>query len=511
MPRLFSRHLISLLDAPAAAVNISVAVLLLCAVPLQSTANSPPSPLHQLVNPLLTEHPGKSGLFVLEKGETALLSRAWMIDHAEHRIDIQYFIWSTDNIGILAAEALLRAADRGVSVRVIVDDLMIDAENTTLLALAHHPQVDIRVYNPRHRVGTSTLQRIRNLLFDFRGSNQRMHDKTVTVDGHVAITGGRNMADEYYDYNQQFNFRDRDALLVGPVVAEMERSFERFWESPLTMSVIDLLADQTPLLTADQITAHYRYLHAYAADPANYTAEVRNALANLDQKFTDVIAETRWGDILFLSDAPGKNDGSSGLGGGGLTTTALTQAVASAEQRITIQSPYLVIPEGGMELFAALIRRGVTVRIHTNSLAATDNLLAFSGYARQRQRLRQIGIQLFEYKPDPEIQRRLVDRYAALRAHAPLFAVHAKTLVVDGNTLYIGTFNLDPRSANLNTEVGVLTENHHIAAEVEAAIERDMLPGNSWQPTETNSDQHAPWSKRLPLQLLKLLPLEPVL
>ena len=158
----------------------------------------------------IRSHPGQTGSYVLDRGEQALLARAWLVDHARSSIEIQYFIWSTDNIGILASEALLRAARRGVKVRVLVDDLLIDAPDKTLLALAKHPNIDIRIYNPLHSVGVPWYKRILNLVTNFRGANQRMHDKTLIVDGELAITGGRNMADEYFDYDHAYNFRDRD-------------------------------------------------------------------------------------------------------------------------------------------------------------------------------------------------------------------------------------------------------------------------------------------------------------
>lgn len=177
---------------------------------------------------------------MLDKGEEALLARAWLADHAQNSIEVQYFIWSTDNIGILASESLLRAADRGVKVRVIVDDLLIDAPDKSLLALAKHPNIDIRIYNPQHSVGTPFHKRLLNIAVNFRGVNQRMHDKTFIVDGKIAITGGRNMAAEYFDYNHEYNFRDRDALLLGNVVKSMETSFNKFWDHPLSAPVEEL-------------------------------------------------------------------------------------------------------------------------------------------------------------------------------------------------------------------------------------------------------------------------------
>src|SRR5688572_21852288 len=167
----------------------------------------------------LAAHPGQSGVYSLETGTGALIARAWLVDNAQRSIEAQYFIWSTDNIGVLAAEALLRAAERGVKVRVIVDDLFIDAPDKALLALALHPNIEIKVYNPRHSVGTPIPTRVLNMLTDFRGFNQRMHDKVLVVDGKVAITGGRNMAAEYFDYHHGYNFRDRDVVVLGSAVA----------------------------------------------------------------------------------------------------------------------------------------------------------------------------------------------------------------------------------------------------------------------------------------------------
>jgi putative cardiolipin synthase len=460
---------------------------------------------------LIAERPGRSGVYVLEKGEESLLARAWLADHAVERIDVQYFIWSSDNVGRLAAEGLLRAAERGVRVRVLVDDLLIDASDTSLLALARHPNVSIRIYNPLHTVGVSFWQRVRNALFRFRALNQRMHDKTVSVDGIVAVLGGRNMADEYYDYDHAYNFRDRDVLLLGPVVADIEASFERFWHSEWAVPVERQLADALATLDETDVARVHGQLHEYARDPANFAPAVREALADISEDFEAVLAGLVWEPVRFVSDDPGKNPGRDGLGGGGATTRALVEVLEGARERVVIQTPYLVLPEGGLELFAGLVQRGVSVEISTNSLAATDNLPAFSGYHRQRRAILDAGIDVFEFQPYPEIQRDLQTRYPQLAERSPVFALHAKTLVVDGRSLFIGTFNLDPRSANLNTEVGALIDNEALAAEVEASIRRDMQPGNSWNARSDDPDTHADWPRRLKLYLWRMLPLDALL
>lgn len=454
----------------------------------------------------------QTGAYILEKGEEALISRAWLADHASESIDVQYFIWSTDNIGILAGEALLRAAERGVAVRVLVDDLLVDAQSETLLLLSAHPNVDIKIYNPKHSVGVSFFQRAKNVLTQFHQSNQRMHDKAVIYDDLVGITGGRNMADEYFDYNQQYNFRDRDILLVGREVPAMSENFNQFWDSPLSVAVSDIFAQEALDVDDADIRAHTDALHRYARDSGNFAPEVRQMLQDLPAQFADVVARMRWGDARYISDSPGKNDQQSFLSGGGKTTEALVEQLQRAKQSVLIQTPYLVIPEGGMTLLQRLVERGVSVKVSTNSLASTDNLMAFSGYAKQREQLLEIGVEVYEYKPYPEIKAELNQRYPSIAVYNPIFALHAKSMVVDGEHLFIGTFNLDPRSANLNTEVGVLMSDKHLGQQLQQSIDRDIAPENSWQVTaRQNPDSNAAFYKRLKLAFYKLLPLEPVL
>ena len=464
----------------------------------------------------IAAHAGSSGAYVLDRGEEALLARAWLADHARETIEVQYFIWSTDNIGILASEALLRAAERGVRVRVIVDDLLIDAPDKSLLALARHPNIDIRIYNPKHSVGTPLHKRVLNVFTDFRGVNQRMHDKTFLVDGKLAITGGRNMADEYYDYDHEYNFRDRDALVLGEAVKAMRASFERFWASPLSAPVEELydglgLMQKHVTLADAEVQQIYRELHTYAGVPENFAPEVHAAIDAMPQAFPAIAAQVAWGEVEFISDPPGKNDSRLSLGGGGLTSAALARLVDSAREQVVIQSPYLVLSDDALELFRRATTRGVRVRISTNSLASTDNLQAFSGYRNQRARLLRMGLEIHEYKPNPAVQREVMQRFAALEDRAPVFALHAKTMVVDGRVVYIGTYNLDPRSENLNTEVGVIIHSPALARSVQAAIETDMLAANSWNAASDDPDQHVSLAKRSKARLWQLLPIKPLL
>jgi cardiolipin synthase C len=397
-----------------------------------------------------------------------------------------------------------------VKVRVIVDDLLIDAPPDSMLALALHPNIDIRIYNPRLNVGTSKLKKMSNVATGLRTVNQRMHDKTALFDGLAGITGGRNMADEYFDYNHTYNFRDRDMLLLGPVVTDMQASFQRFWDSEQAVPVEKLLPKQMKRMTPERAGQVYAGLHAYAAKQENFAPEVRQALMDLPTKFERLSRDMVWDQVNFLSDLPGKNSARYRFDGGGRTTSALANELKKAQKSVVIQSPYLVMPKGALAIFRELVKRGVEVRIVTNSLASTDNLQAFSGYQKQRASILNSGVKVFEYKPDPAIKRELIERYPTLEKQSPVFAIHAKSMVIDSKTLYVGTFNLDPRSANLNTEVGALLHNAELARQVERNIIRDMAPENSWNAAE-KADRFAPPEKRRKLKIWKALPLEPFL
>ena len=454
----------------------------------------------------------ETGAYILEKGEESLVGRAWLTQHATKSIDVQYFIWSTDNIGILAAEGLLSAAERGVKVRVLVDDFLIDAEDRTLLLLSAHPNADIRIYNPNFAVGVSFWQRIKNAFSDFRAMNQRMHDKTATFDGIAGITGGRNMADEYFDFDHQYNFRDRDILLLGKAVGDMQENFNEFWNSPFAVPVEEILADELDDVQESAIAQRAAELHAYASDPSNFAPAVRQAIESLSDNFPALLAAMVWDDVAFISDVPGKNRGDAGLGGGGQSTSQLAEIVMGAKKSVLIQSPYLVMPDGGIEMFARLVDNGVRVRISTNSLASTDNIQAFSGYAGQRKAILQAGIEVYEHMPYPALREELIERYPELQDGGPIFALHAKSMVVDDRLIYIGTFNLDPRSANLNTEVGAVIENEELARQLTDSIERDIRPENSWETTlDFNPDGEVGIGKRMRLWFNRALPTEPLL
>ncbi len=457
------------------------------------------------VKPLMQN---KTGVYVLEDGGTAMVTRAWLCEYAEKSIDIQYFIFSTDNIGLIACDYLVRAAERGVKVRLLIDDIMVDGGFKDILSLNAHENIEIRIYNPGVNLGKNIFQKIGKFATDFRSANQRMHNKTFIVDEQVVITGGRNIADEYFDYDHEYNFRDRDVLLLGKETKQINTSFQQFWDSDLSVPATEL-TNTLPEEIKDK--DRFSKLHEYACNPENFWPQVREKIRNLPQVFNSLKESDKlvWTDsVSFISDFPGKNDGESGLGGGGITTSKLLKLVKSAKKSIEIQTPYLITSELGKNLFKEAVERGVKVRILTNSLASTDNVEAFSSYQTDRELLLKTGVKIYEFKPDAAEQTKIMT--GALQEeldYKPTFGLHAKSMVIDGKTTVIGTFNLDPRSANLNTECITIINSKEITKYVLEGMEEEFKPENSWHITlDYNPDSEVSNYKRLKTWTRKILP-----
>src|SRR3954470_3465036 len=301
----------------------------------------------------------QTGVFPLENGDEAMITRAWLSENAEKTIDVQYFIFSLDNVGLIAVDYLVRAADRGIQVRILVDDILVEADEEKLLTLASHKNITIKIYNPVVNIGKTFFQKIKNLKNDFRGSNQRMHNKTFIIDDKVVITGGRNIADEYFDYDHEYNFRDRDVLLIGGITTTIKNSFNIFWNNSISMDVQSILDTTKYKINA---AAKFEQLHQYACNPENFWPQVREKIKTIPTAFEQIQQSggLQWVDtVLFVSDAPGKNDGTHGLGGGGNTTTALIKLVQQAKASVVIQSPYLVTTAIGKKLFQDATNRHV--------------------------------------------------------------------------------------------------------------------------------------------------------
>ena len=461
--------------------------------------------LSQQLAPFSDQMKTKTGVYVLELGEEAMVSRAWLSEYAEQTIDVQYFIFSTDNVGLIGADYLVRAAERGVKVRILVDDIMVDATGKELLKLDLQENLSIKIYNPTANVGKNLIDKVYNLITDFNGVNQRMHNKTFTVDGKVVITGGRNVADEYFDYDREYNFRDRDVLLIGGVSSEIQESFNQFWEDSLSIPVKDLTEK------SEDLNANFENLHQYACDSNNFWPQIRKKITELPKAFKRIRESgmLQWVDsVVYVSDKPGKNKGAEMVGTGGASTDALIKIVQRAKKTIVIQTPYLVTTELSWDLFKAAIDRGVDVKILTNSLASTDNLEAFNGYQRDRETLLKIGIRIFEFKPDAEIRKKLMRGSVQQEMnYTPKFGLHAKSMVIDDYYTIIGTFNLDPRSANLNTECIAIIPSKEIAAGVLRGMNEEFRPENAWETTlDWNPDSEAGKLRQVEVKTRRIVP-----
>lgn len=282
-------------------------------------------------------------------------------------------------------------------------------------------------------------------------------------------------------------------LLIGAAATSVQQSFDEFWNSRFSVPVDRLLDVPASDIRAKQA---WNDIHQHACDPRNYWPQVRQKIVNMPATFARMqeSGELVWSEhVAFISDMPEKNDGDEGLSGGGITTDELIRLVEQATSTIEIQTPYLVTTDLSWDLFRRAIDRGVSIRILTNSLASTDNLEAFSGYKRDRDRLLRMGIEIFEFKPDAEIRRTvLTSPLQDTLDYNPIIGLHSKSMVVDGRIAMIGTFNLDPRSANLNTECITVMYDETIARRLQRVMETDHLPENAWRTTlQWNPDKKA--------------------
>lgn len=464
--------------------------------------------LQKELAPLATQLKTKTGVYPLEDGDGAMIARAWLSEHAEKSIDIQYFIFSTDNVGLIACDYIVRAANRGIKVRILLDDIMVEATPHDVLMMDAHENIDIKVYNPGVKLGKSLLQRMNHFRTHFIEANQRMHNKTFIVDDVVGITGGRNIADEYFDYDHEYNFRDRDVLLLGKTVGTMKASFEQFWKDTLSVPVNSIVSDST-LQKPDP--KRYEGLHQYACNPGNFWPQIREEIKHIPQAFKAIQASGKlvWSDsVQFISDVPGKFIRKDKGFGGGLTTLALMKLVKEAKHSVIIQSPYLITTDLGTQLFAEAVKRGVEVKILTNSLASTDNLEAFAGYQKCRNALLKAGVRIFEFKPDARCRYDVMTGALQKKINfTPIFGLHAKSMVVDGYATVIGTFNLDPRSANFNTECFALIYSKPIANGVLQHMETEFKPENAWETTLTfNPDKLVDKKKQFKAWTRKAVP-----
>lgn len=430
---------------------------------------APAGPLGQETAALAGRHPGQSGVLLLDTGIEALRQRDALIEAAVGTIDAQYYIWNSDASGRYLAARLLAAAERGVRVRVILDDINVAGRDLGLAGLARHPNVEIRIYNPT--AARDGFLRTLGFIRDFAKVNRRMHNKSFTVDGAVTIVGGRNVGDEYFDLDPATNFRDRELLAAGPVVAGVSAGFEAFWSSNWTRPVESLAGTDGDLPPGEALAAA---VHEVAA--LGYEAPA--GLAGLVT--TETLPALLWAPARLVFDRPPTAEEIDDSSAEQQVALELRQLVAAARREILVESAYFILGDQSLAEAGRLHEAGVDLRVLTNSLASNDLVTNHSGYARRRPAMLDAGIELYELRPDAAACRRLVGVSRACE-NGPAFSLHSKSMVLDRSVVYIGSFNLNLRSTYLNSETALIVESPELASLVAASMEELLRPDSSWQ------------------------------
>jgi putative cardiolipin synthase len=434
--------------------------------------------LRKAATSIAADHGGESGFLLMDRGRDALSWRTILADAAEKSIDAQYFLWKDDDAGKILMQRLLAAADRGVRVRVLVDDSMTESDPHYLALFGAHPEVEMRMYKPFGPKHKSLVMRWIDYVADLRVLNRRMHNKLFLVDGSVAIVGGRNIGNEYFEYPGPYVFRSRDLLALGPVADTANKAFELYWNSDWTVPIEDVV---TPVPTLEEAREHQKRLDAFAADTSHYPPGFYDDPEQIDTEMSRLGEKLFWGSARLLVDTVPEKDGKSQtheeLDRTGVT---LASIASKSTDEVLIQSAYLILLDSGFEVIGAMTDKGVTVKLSTNSMVSNNHLTAFVGYAKQRKRMLDTGAELYEMRPDARSERALFDA-AQLEDQKTIFGLHAKTTVFDRKITFVGSFNVDPRSVNLNTEMGLLVESETLANAVADSIENDIATGNSWQ------------------------------
>ncbi|HST28093.1 MAG TPA: phospholipase D family protein [Rudaea sp.] len=424
----------------------------------------PPSscPLETSLAAQTRAHADESGLVELHDGRDSLAARVLLADAATRTLDVQYYIWRNDLSGTLLFEALRRAADRGVRVRLLLDDNNTAGMDELLAALDSHPRMEIRLFNPFRQRRWRWL----GYLTDFSRLNRRMHNKSFTADAQATIVGGRNIGDEYFDAGKQALFVDLDVLGIGPVADAVERDFERYWNSASALPVARVLRAASEHALADFAVA------------ANARVQGPKAVAYMDSirrstLVSDLMAGRQglvWAPARLLSDDPKK--GLAHEKDTDLMVTRLARTLGGMERELYVISPYFVPTSRGTGFFCSRAREGLHVAVLTNALEATDVLAVHSGYAKRRHKLLRAGVKLHELRRHTPARRRW---WRAQGLHgSSASSLHAKTFSMDRRRLFIGSFNFDQRSVRLNTEMGFVIDSVEMAATSADAFVQDV-------------------------------------
>jgi putative cardiolipin synthase len=418
----------------------------------------------QLFEEEAVQHPGESGFKIITRGRQGFNARIAMTELAEKTLDLQYYIWEKDETGWLLAEYVLNAADRGVRVRILVDDITLAGRDAAAASLDAHPNIEVRVFNPfAHRSA-----RLIDYSTDLVRVNHRMHNKIFVMDNAVAIIGGRNIGNHYFNVDAHANFRDLDIAAAGPVVREISNVYDYFWNGDWSVP-ISALTDR-PFTNEDLETVRENTSKLIAA--GNYPYLLDQDVDTLRSELLSIRDRFIWAPGQILWDDPAAIEG--GMQAGKLVN-ALEDKLEMLQSELLMEAAYFIIREPGVENVARMHDRGVKMRVLTNSLASNDVLAAHAGYSETRDELIANGMEIYEMRPDA---RAVKQRNYSAESKTGL---HAKAMVFDRESVFIGSFNLDPRSFNINTEAGLYVESPELAEQVAAFMDEGVRPENSYR------------------------------
>jgi putative cardiolipin synthase len=449
------------------------------------TTAPPTSGLYRSVSEAIARNPGNSGVFLVDTGLDALSDRDTLIDAAEHSIDAQYYIWNSDASGRYLAGRLLAAAERGVHVRILLDDINIAGRDAALSLLAEQPNIEIRIYNPS--AARSGAGRLLGFMREFSRLNRRMHNKSFTADGIVTIVGGRNVGDEYFDLDPEKNFRDREILAAGPVVADVTMAFEAFWNSIWTLPV-GALNTESP---APDALGSRRAALDMAGTEVRARGYAGAAGSTGLSGVEGLVARLLWAPARLVYDPPPTREDIKDSSRKQPVAEALGELAARAQREILIESAYFILGDDALAEARRLTAKGVRIRALTNSLASNDLVTNHSGYARRRLAMLESGLALYELRPDAAACQRLITTSvgSAGCTGGQSFGLHSKSIVVDRKTVYVGSFNVNLRSTYLNSETALIIDSPVLAEQIAASIEELMAPDSSWEVVRTRSGQ----------------------
>ena len=424
--------------------------------------------LGKVLEPMVAAHPGRSAVYPLLDARDAFAARAHLAQVAERSLDIQYYIWQKDLTGTLLFDMLRAAADRGVRVRLLLDDNNTAGLDPVLAALDAHPGIEVRLFNPFVLRSPRWL----GYLTDFSRANRRMHNKSFTADNQVTIVGGRNVGDAYFGATSGVLFADLDVMAAGPVVRDVSDSFDLYWRSESSYPVRLLLPPGEASVLAGLAAGRQAMMQQEAADA--YTRSLRDS--PFVQELMAARLQLEWAPTRMVSDDPAKGLGRASQQS--LVKEMLKTVVGEPSSRISLVSPYFVPSAEAVDQFSSWAEQGMKVEILTNSLEATDVAAVHAGYVKRRRDLLEAGVALFELRRTaPGIR---VERDGFGIGSSSGSSLHAKTFAVDDARVFIGSFNFDPRSATLNTEMGFVIDSPALAKRVHGAFDR-RVPADAYR------------------------------